>query len=119
MIPGARGIFGFLFEKISNKHDLPLIIIEWTAILICWILYLIFEPSKFSSFDLYFLAGCYVFSLFIYSIASLIGGGNLNALFDMFRKPSVIHKRDRAEWLKIAEYANKINQKTRSKRKRK
>ena len=118
MIPGARGIFGFLFEKISTKYDTPPIIVEWIAIFICWILYLIFEPSKFSNFDLYFLAGIYVASFFIYLIGSLIAAGNLEMLSDVFSKPSVVNQRDRAEWSKIAKYSNKINQKTRTKRKK-
>ena len=48
MIPGSRGIFGFLLGGISDKYNIPYIFVEWAALIIIWILYLFFEPSPFS-----------------------------------------------------------------------
>ena len=55
MIPGVRGIFGAIGSKISEKYDIPIIFVEWVAIFVFWILYVIFNPDPFSSFDVYAL----------------------------------------------------------------
>ena len=92
MLPGARGIFGALFGRISEKYDIPPIYVEWVAIFICWILFLIFEPSPFSSSDVIIIIFFYIASLVIYLIASIISGGNLDLLKNAFKKPSVEDK---------------------------
>ena len=81
MIPGIRGIFGAIGEKISNKYDIPPIFVEWVGIFVFWILFVIFNPDRFSSFDVYLLLGIYVLSLFIYLVT-----GNIK---EVFKKPSV------------------------------
>ena len=81
MIPGVRGIFGAITEKISRKYDIPPIFIEWIGIFIFWIMYVVFNPSRFSSFDVYALMVIYGLSIFIYLITG--------TLKEAFKKPSV------------------------------
>ena len=81
MIPGIRGIFGAIGEKISTKYDIPPIFVEWIGIFVFWVLFVIFNPDRFSSFDVYLLLGIYVLSLFIYLVT-----GNIK---EVFKKPSV------------------------------
>ena len=84
MLPGARGIFGAISGKISDKYDVPPIYVEWIGIFIFWVLYLIFNPDRFSSFDVYFLIGIYILSIFIYLITG--------TLKEVFKKPSIANK---------------------------
>jgi len=56
------------------------------------ILWVIFEPSPFSSFDLILLIFFYIASILIYLIASVISGGNLSLIKDAFKKPSIAEK---------------------------
>tara|TARA_Y100000817_G_scaffold280833_1_gene245085 strand:+ start:200 stop:532 length:333 start_codon:yes stop_codon:yes gene_type:complete len=84
MLPGARGIFGVISGKIADKYDIPPIYVEWVGIFILWLLYLFFNPERFSSFDVYFLIGIYILSIFIYLITG--------TLKEVFKKPSVADK---------------------------
>ena len=101
-----RGIFGSILEKISNRYDVPPIYVEWLALLICWILWVIFEPSPFSSFDLILLIFFYIASILIYLIASVISGGNLSLIKDAFKKPSIAEKEFQNEINDIIKEAN-------------
>jgi len=87
MIPGSRGIFGFLLGGISDKYNIPYIFVEWAALIIIWILYLFFEPSPFSKIDVYLLIFFAAASLVLYTIISLIFFRNLDMVISLFKKP--------------------------------
>tara|TARA_B100000427_G_C15035488_1_gene388781 strand:- start:134 stop:463 length:330 start_codon:yes stop_codon:yes gene_type:complete len=109
MIPGIRGIFGAIGEKISIKYDLPPIFVEWIGIFIFWVLFVIFNPERFSSLDVYFLIGIYFLSLFIYLVT-----GNIK---EVFKKPSVAN-RDFAQSIEQVQKNYLKSQKKRKKRKK-
>ena len=107
MLPGARGIFGAISGKISDKYDIPPIYVEWIGIFIFWVLYLIFNPDRFSSFDVYFLIVIYILTIFIYLITG--------TLKEVFKKPSIADK----EFSDSIELIKKNYTKSQKKKKRK
>ena len=114
MIPGVRGIFGAIGSKISEKYDIPIIFVEWVAIFVFWILYVIFNPDPFSSFDVYALIAIYILSFVIYFIVSIAIFRNLDLLKNAFKKPSVETKEFHAE----LEQIKKQNQPKKRKKKK-